>query len=235
MHQKNSCANCTHQDKSLFCDISHLESESLAENKKYLNFLKGQILFKEGMQPFGIYCIAKGKVKLSRLGESGKEHIVRLANLGDMVGYRALILNEPYRATAQTIEDSDICFIPRDYFLDMLKNNPDLANKLLQKLSNDLKYAENQIVGLAQKSVRERLAEVLLRLKATYGTETDNLTLNVTFSREELANIVGTSTETLIRVVHDFKEEKLIDAKGKKILINNISKLQRVANLYEQD
>ncbi|MBL0331786.1 MAG: Crp/Fnr family transcriptional regulator [Chlorobiota bacterium] len=225
------CNDCESRGKSIFCGLLKNELAELMSNKGCTKFLKGQTIFKEGMYPFGLYCVKHGKVKLSKLGERGKEQILRLAKDSDVIGYRSLIVNEPYRATAQAMEDSTICFIPKSYFLTMLKSNPELSNQMLIKLSNDLKEAENKIVGMAQKPIRERLAETLINLKECYGTEDDNKTLNVIFTREELANIVGTATESLIRILHEFKEENLISLNGKKIEIINGKKLLFIAKI----
>lgn len=196
-------------------------------------YKKGQVLFAEGAYPFGIYCISTGKVKLSHHGDDGKEQITRLLRGGDILGYRAVLSGERYGGTAITLEDSKICFIPREAFMSLLKNDPGFSFEVMRLLSVELHKAELRITHLAQKPVRERLAETLLFIRETYGYELDGATLNVRLSREELANLVGTATESTIRLLSEFKRDGVIELDGKKIKITNSRELSHVANLQD--
>lgn len=191
------------------------------------------MIFSEGGHPLGIFCMNAGKVKLARSGQDGKEQIVRLARDGDVLGYRAMMSGERYAATAIALEDSAICFVPRDTFFEAIKNSPSLSIQIIKTLAIELGRAEQTITDLAQKSVRERLAESLLFLKETYGFEEDGTTLDVILSREDIANLVGTATETAIRLLSELKHDKIVEFIGKKIRILDLNRLVKTANIYD--
>jgi CRP/FNR family transcriptional regulator len=212
----------------------HGESlDDLSESKTCSVYRKGQVLFSEGGHPFGVYCINKGKIKVSIIGDEGKEQIVRLAKDGDVLGYRSMLASERYNATAIALEDSQVCFIPKDVFLSSLKSDNSLSVEIMKLLSSQLKEAEIKLTHLAQKPVRERLAETLLFLKETYGFEPGTEILSVQLSREEIANLVGTATETAIRLLSELNKDRIIELIGKKIKISNLKALIRTANLSD--
>ena len=196
-------------------------------------YKKGQLIFNEGGHPLGIFCINGGKVKLARSGQDGKEQIVRLAKEGDVLGYRALLSNERYAASAVALDDTTVCFVPRDIFYDALNVTPSLSLEIIRTLAAELGKAEQTITDLAQKPVRERLAEGLLFLKETYGFEEDEATLAVVLSREDIANLVGTATETAIRLLSELKHDKIVEFIGKKIRILDMPRLIKTANIYD--
>lgn len=225
------CTDCKLNQNSLFSDLNQAEMEEMSKHKSCSSAKRGQIIFTENGLPMGLFCINKGKIKLSTTGPDGKEQILRLVKAGDILGYRALVSNDRYHATATAIEDVDFCFIEKDYFMNLILANPKLCISIFKKISEDLKSAEEHIVSLSQKNVRERMAEALLFFKATYGFEADGETINVQFSREEIADFVGTSTESAIRLLSEFNHDKIIELKGKKIKIIHLDKLIRTANL----
>ncbi len=196
------------------------------------SFKKGESIFREGSYASGVYCINAGKIKLAMMGSEGKEQIVRMAKPGDIIGYKALLSGDRYSATATAIEDCNICFIPREIFLVILQKDASLSFEMMKLLSNELKHAEEKITHLAQKPVRERVAETILFLKETYGIDKDNQ-INILLTREEIANLVGTATETAIRLLSEFNKEHIIELSGKKIKILDTDKLVRTANLYD--
>nr|MBP6660142.1 Crp/Fnr family transcriptional regulator [Chitinophagales bacterium] len=162
----------------------------------------------------------------------GKEQIVRMAKPGDIIGYKALLSGDRYSATAAALEDCNVCFIPREIFLVILQKDASLSFEMMKLLSNELKRAEEKITHLAQKPVRERVAETILFLKETYGLDTENQ-INVALSREEIANLVGTATETAIRLLSEFNKDHIIELNGKKIKILDQNKLVKTANLFD--
>lgn len=228
-----SCKVCLARQKSVFSELSEQQMEEMDQRKGCNFYKKGQIIFMEGSHPTGLYCIHKGKVKIYKIGEIGREQIVRLAGEGDILGYRSLISGESYRATGETLEDSLICQLPRELFFEMIQTDHQLAMQLMQFVCRELGAAENRMLQLAQKPVRERLAEVLLILREKYGLQSDQKTLNVQLTREDLANIVGTATETTIRLLTEFKNQRLIGSKGRRIQILNPQQLVRIANIYD--
>ncbi len=231
--QPPSCETCKSRFDSVFCMLDEEELGTLS-NSKHCNFyLRGQTIFNEGNQPMGLFCINTGKVKLSQAGFEGKEQIIRLAKDSDILGYRALISGEAYSATATVIEDSKICLIPKDVFYELVQHNSKLTSGIMKLLADELKDAEDKITNIAQKPVLERLAETLLMLKEYYGIEDNDNSLNITITREEIANIVGTATETVIRLMSDLRKEGMIKLDGKKIKIVKSDALLKLANLYD--
>ncbi len=232
-HQKNpDCHECTVRCMGVFCELENNLLDTANDKKKCNTYKKGDTIFYEENHPMGLFCVFNGKAKIFKTNDQGKEQIVRLAKEGDVLGYRALISGESYNASAVALEDCRICFIPQNAFVGFLKESKNLFVQITSLLSNDLKSAENQMASLSQKSVRERVADTLLMLRTFYGVENDGKTLKSNLSREDLANIVGTATESLIRMLSEFKSEGLIDLSNKKITIANLEKLKRVAHQF---
>jgi len=207
--------------------VAEIDAEKICST-----FKKGETIFKEGSYASGVYCINAGKIKISMLGDEGKEQIVRLAKPGDIIGYKALLSGDRYSATATTLEDCNVCFIPRDIFMKILQKDAAMSFEMMKILSNELRNAEEKITHLAQKPVRERVAETILFLKETYGIDAES-NINIALTREEIANLVGTATETTIRLLSEFNKEKIIELSGKKIKIVNLPKLIKTANIYD--
>ncbi len=233
-HLKNAdCAHCAKRFTNVFCNAQYDIMEEINTEKICSSYKKGELIFKEGSRPHGVYCVNFGKIKLSKKGDDGKEQIIRLVKAGDPLGYRALLSGDGYSSSAVAIEDSGVCFIPKELFLGILQKDSSLSLEMMKLLSDDLKKAELQITHLAQKPVRERVAEALLFIKETYGFEEDGKTIAATFSREDIANIVGTATETAIRLLSEMNKDKIILLSGKKIVITDLAKLVKTANLSE--
>lgn len=231
--EQSDCASCESRGKSVFCELHKEEMEQLDAEKGCSIYKKGQVVFNAGAYPHGLFCVKEGKIKIFRIGDEGKEQIVRLAREGDILGYRALLSGDKYASSAEVIEDSKICFIPSQAFLKILEGNGILSMQLMKLLSQDLKNAEHKMIDLAQKPVRERVAEALLYLKQTYGLTEDGQTINVVLSREDIANIVGTATETTIRLLSELKNDQVIALNGKRISILNQQLLIKAANVYD--
>ncbi|MGD1840874.1 MAG: Crp/Fnr family transcriptional regulator [Thermonemataceae bacterium] len=232
-HKNPDCSNCAVRASSIFCELEQRFLDTTPHKKKCNVYRKGDTIFYEDNHPLGIYCIYNGKAKLSKTNEYGKEQIIRLAKEGDVLGYRSLISGESYNATATALEDCSICFIPQDMFLEFLKDSKNLFLQVTQLLADDLKTAENHVAALAQKSVRERVADTILMLSTFYGLEEDSQTIKAILSREDLANLVGTATESVIRMLSEFKNEKLIALPSRKIKILNINKIKEIAHQYD--
>lgn len=222
---------CEVQSQSLFSNLTPDELDLVDDNKVCMTFKKGDAVFTEGHYPLGLYCIDNGKIKIERSGDEGKKQVVRMVKSGEAIGYRALFCNEPYTASAVAIEDVSLFFVPKAIFFDLVKNNHKITQTIIKILAADLRKAEALITHLAQKPVRERMANTLIFLERKYGFAEDKATLNIQLSREELADMVGTATETTIRLLADFKHEGIVELSGKKIKLLNIDKLYRVAHL----
>ena len=227
-----NCSNCAKKNLSAFRNIDSTTLSEMAEVKTCAFFKKGQIMMHEGSRPNGVYCIYSGKAKLFRLGTEGKEQIIRFAKEGDLIGYRALLSREQLSASIQVLEDTHACFIPRSEMFKMIENNSKFSLEIMKMACHELGEAGRLITNLAQKTVRERLAEVLLLLMTTFGVDEEG-NLDVSLTREEIANMVGTATESVIRLLSEFKEDEYILLKGRKIKILNKPALAKVGQVFD--
>ena len=228
--EKPSCPLCLVESESIFNTLSNEDLTELSRNKVCTFYKKGQIVFYDGRIPTGIYCIERGKIKIFKLGADGKEQIVRLAASGGILGVRALISGRHYHASAATLEDSVICFISKSFFFYLMKKYPLLYDEIVQYLCSLLEEAEERIISIAQKPVRERLAETLLFLNTIFCSNGKTYTNHkISIPREDMANIIGTATETVIRLLSEFKEENLIQVKGRAITLLDIERLKQTA------
>jgi len=214
--------------------LHHCSPEQLTEvenNMICTMYKKGQTIFNDGSTPQGVFYVNKGVLKLVRTNNEGKEQILRFAKEGDMLGYRAIIADEPFVATAICIDDVTACFIPRHLFSKLLDENGNVMREILKSLSHELGVVEERVQSLAQKSVRERLAETLLFLHDTFNhNDKEDGVIHITLPREDIANIVGTATETIIRLLSEFKNDKYIELDGKKIKIVNKPRLEKISS-----
>ena len=231
--QHPNCYQCNARLKSVFCGLCAEETELVSASKKFFIYKKGELIFKSGMRPRGLYCVYNGKIKLTQTNADGKEQIIHLAKSGDILGYRAILSEDKYSCSAIAIEDSTLCLIPSGLFTSLVEKNPKLAFEIFRLFSNELKIAENNITSLAQKSVKVRLAQSIFLLKGCYGVEKDNCTIDITITREEIASIVGTSRETVIRFLSELQKDKVIELNGKKIKIIDYKKLTEAANIFD--
>ena len=222
----------TNNPKTHFCLFSELSREQIASLRlqEIDNvYKKGEILFQEGSYPKALYVVYKGIVKIHKYGVNGKEQITRLASAGDLIGYRSLLNSETYSASATAVEETKLFKIPSDAFFNLLKENPDFSMKVIQMLANDLRQSEKQVVDMAQKSVREKIAEALLLLSSKFGVNENTNALNSILTRKEIGDIAGVTTESAIRTISDFNKEQIIEIEGKRILIKDVTKLEREA------
>lgn len=229
------CSDCNSREQSIFCDLGLEELSSLSEHRVVNLYKKGQTLFIQGNPPYGCYCVSSGKIKISMVGADGKESIVRLAVAGDVVGHRSLFSEQYYSATATAIEDSVVCFYDKKFMLKLIKQKPEVAYRLITKMGRDLGRAEKKVSSLYQKNVQERLAELLLNLKQTYGVQNNGKwMLDIKLTREEMASMIGTASETLIRFISDFKDNNLIEQRGKTLYLLDLEGLKQFANISEE-
>ncbi|MGB1039609.1 MAG: Crp/Fnr family transcriptional regulator [Flavobacteriales bacterium] len=189
-------------------------------------FKKGECLFQEGSYPKALYVVYKGIIKIHKYGVNGKEQITRLASAGDIIGYRSILNNESYSASATAVEETRLFKIPSEAFFNLLKENSDFSLKVLQMLAGDLRLAEKQIIDMAQKSVREKIAEALLLLSSKFGVNEHTYAINSVLTRKEIGDIAGVTTESAIRTISEFNKESIIEIDGKRILIRDVSKLE---------
>lgn len=221
--KKNYNQDISGLDQLISDSAGESELKKLTENREIRHFKKKTEVYREGDFPLYLYYVTKGKVKAFKTNDDGKELIVNLYHEGDFVGYVDLIQDSNFTETVETIEDAEVCLIPKKDFNTLLHQNPQVAQKFIQLLSKNIKENESNLLKLAYNSVRKRVSEALLRFAQ------DNQA-PMKISREDLASIAGTSLETAIRTLSDFKDEKLIDIESGKISIVNIDKLKRLRN-----
>lgn len=221
------CEQCIIKQFNALKSLTNEELVRISGCKTTRVIKKGEVIFEEGEVINGIYCVKDGICKLSKLSENGKDQIVKMVVKGQLLGQRSLISEEASNLQAVALNDMEVCFIPRNEIINDLQNNPKFSYEILKEMAQDLKGADNIIVNMAQKSVRQRLAETLVYIHDSFGVNPDR-TLSVLLSREDFANIVGTATESAIRVLSQFKKEGLISIIGKQIRIESIEDLKRV-------
>ncbi|HBX50243.1 MAG: Crp/Fnr family transcriptional regulator [Bacteroidetes bacterium RIFOXYA12_FULL_35_11] len=217
--------------KSLFRHLSKEAFDQLGFENSCNVYKKGEILYKEGNRLTGVYCISSGVVKVFKTGSEGRDQIIKFTKAGDIIGYRSVLSDEPACTSTKVLEDAVLCFIPTETLNHIIATNVSFTKDLLLIACKELDEANSFITDIAQKSVRERLAEVLILLKNEFGIDNTN-TLKIALTREELANIIGTATESVIRLLSEFKQDHLIDLEGRKIKLLNVQELTRIANLF---
>jgi CRP/FNR family transcriptional regulator, polysaccharide utilization system transcription regulator len=214
----------------LFKKLTDEEFARLNFEKTCAYYKKGSIVYREGSRLTGFYCVTKGIVKIFKTGIDGKEQIIRFAKRGEIIAYRSLLSQELACTTAKIIDEAVLCHIPYQTLLYLIQSNWQFSHHMLQIVCRELREANDYITDIAQKSVRERLAEVLLLLKENFDLDHHN-TLQISLTREELANMVGTATESVIRLLSEFRQDKLIELEGRRIKFVNIPALQKVAGI----
>lgn len=224
----SKCEQCIVREFSSLKALSKDELLKISECKTTHIIKKGEVIFEEGENVNGIYCIKDGVCKLTKLSANGKDHIVKLVTKGELLGQRSMISEEPVNLSAVALEDMNICFIPKTEVMGFFDKNNQFSMSVMKTICGDLKDADDHMVNLAQKTVKERLAETLLYLHDTFGKNEDQ-SLKVQLSRDELASMIGTATESCIRLLSDFKKLDLIELSGKKIVLKDISKLKKLA------
>ena len=224
----SKCEQCIVREFSSLKALSKDELLKISDCKTSHTIKKGDVIFEEGENVNGIYCIKDGICKLTKLSANGKDHIVKLVSKGELLGQRSMISDEPANLSAVALEDIEICFIPKTEVMGFFDKNNQFSMNVMRSICGDLKDADDHMVNLAQKTVKERLAETLLYLSDTFGKNEDN-SLKVQLSRDELASMIGTATESCIRLLSDFKKLDLIELNGKKIILKDINKLKKMA------
>lgn len=233
-HQEISvpfCDKCALETGAIFKYLSRDEVDMINFEKEFRQFKRGDVLYNEGNRISGFYCIHSGIIKVFKTGLDGKEQIIRFAKPGDIIAYRSVLSNEVACTSAKVIEDSQVCFIPAEILISLVKSNSTYAHELLKLACHELGEANSFITDIAQKTVRERLAEILLLLVHDFGLDDQNY-LQISLTREELANIVGTATESVIRLLSEFKTDRLVELAGRKIKILNKKGLEKISNVF---
>ena len=221
---------CYQKLKRTFATLTADEARSLLAPGAVRYYKKGEQVYSEGARIKGCYFVYSGIIKIYQTGHEGKNQIIKFDREGDIFGFRSVIRREPACSSVEPLTDAILCYIPDAALLHLIKSNAGFAYDMVQIACKELGESNHYIRDIAQKSVRERLAEVLLTIAADFGMEKDG-TLKLNITREDLSNIVGTATETVIRLLSDYKSEGLVDSLGRKIVLLNIEKLKTIAGL----
>ncbi len=203
--------------------------ESFTKQASVNSYKKKQTVYSEGNHPNSLYFVVNGKIKTYRTNDDGKEFVTEIFIPGDFMGYVALLEGTVYKDTSEALEESEVAVIPKDEFEDLISKNPHVAKKFIQLLSKNVSAKEEQLLGLAYNSLRKKVAETLMLIKKKYkGEKEEDFVINI--SRENLATMAGTATESLIRTLSDFRAEKLIEIKDGNIRFLNEKKLTNMVN-----
>jgi len=227
-----SCLTCKARSERLFCDLPASALQAF-ENIKYATaYPKGAVLFVEGQAPRGIFVLCKGRVKLSICATDGKTLIVKIAEPGEVLGLSATVSGKPYELTAETIDPCQVNFAKRDDFLRFLKEHSDACFKVAEQLSEKYNTACHEVrsLGLSH-SAGEKLARLLLEWTSRNGeTAKQEPRLKMALTHEEIAQMIGTSRETVTRLFADLKRRQIVQAKGSTLVIRNKSALKLIAS-----
>jgi CRP-like cAMP-binding protein len=219
------------KSESILKDLPAEDFELLNANKTEQVYSKGEIIFREAAYPAGIFYIIDGKVKKYKVDKDGKEHIIYVANQGEILGYHAILAEDRYPDSASALEKSRIAFIPKEDFLITVQQSAVLSKRLLKTLSHEFAVLANSLSVFAQKSVRERLALQLIVLREKYKVNFQpGMPVEINISRDDLASIVGTVRESAVRILTEFKEAGIVETKGRKIIVLDVNQLIKIAN-----
>lgn len=223
----SKCDQCIVRELSSLKALNKEELIKLADCKSTYTIRKGEAVFSEGENVNGIFCVREGVCKLTKLSANGNDQIVKLVAKGELLGQRSMISDEPVNLSAVALEDMTVCYIPKHEVMEFFNNNNRFSFQVMKTICGDLKEADDHLVTMAQKSVKQRLAETLLHLHETFG-ESEDKSLNLKLSREELAGMIGTATESCIRLLSEFNKAGYIALSGKKITVLNSSALRKI-------
>jgi CRP-like cAMP-binding protein len=221
----SKCESCIIKEFNALKSLTREELMRVSACKTGKIYRKGQVIFEEGETINGVYCVKDGVCKLTKLSENGKDQVVKLVVKGGLLGKRSLVTEQKTNLSAVALNDMEMCFIPKSEIMNDLQKNPKFTMNVLKKMAEDLKVSDESLVNMAQKSVKRRMAEILMYINNDFGTDDDGF-LSIVLSREDYASMVGTATESAIRILSQFKKEGLISTKGKQIKIEDLNALK---------
>lgn len=222
------CEQCIVRELSSLKALSKDELIHLAQCKDSFTIKKGDAIFSEGDTVNGVYCIKEGTCKLVRMSSNGKDSILKLVTKGELLGQTAIITEEKTTLSAVAVEDMQVCFIPKAEILGFIDKNKNFSKEVTKEVCQNLNYATDFALNHNTKTVKERLAQALLNVLDSAGTDTEGF-LSLQLSREEIASMVGTATESCIRLLAELKKEGIIELKAKRIKIIKLNELKSLA------
>ncbi len=228
----DNCLTCPVREEHLFCNLSPLALQKLNDIKSTAIYPKSAMLFLEGQQPRGVFVLCAGKAKLSTSSSEGKTIIIKLSEAGDVLGLNATISGRPYEITAEMVEPGQANFIPRDALLHFLREHGEVALRVAEQLSRNYysAYEEIRTLGLSN-SPAEKLAKLLLSWTARADQTKSTIKMRLTLTHAEIAEMIGSTRETVSRLFSDFKKKQLVELKGSTLIIRNKSALAKFVHL----
>lgn len=225
-----SCENCPAKIFSIFSDLNSEEIMSLEKNKVIHQRQKNQNLFTYDTSLSGIYCIRSGHIKLNKVDNVGNEIILKIASPGEILADEILFDKKKTNKAAIALTKTEVCFIDKSYFLEMIKTKSSIVNKMAKHLCENIEKIEDELISFHHKKSVQRLAELLIYLKNINGTQSNNRwKINLKLTRKEMAILIGTASETLIRSMMLLKKKGIIEEYEKFIYINNENALLKIA------
>lgn len=219
------------KSQSILTNLPEEDLATLIAHQSQEVYSKGEIIFREGSYPSGIFYLKSGKAKKYKVANDGGEQIFYVANTGELIGYHAVLADDRYPDCAAALEESIITFIPKEDFLEVLQRSNELSRRLLKMLSHEFAVLTNSITLFTKRSVRERFALQLVVLREKYKVNFQpGMPVEINISRDDLASIVGTARENVVRVLSEFKEKNILETKGRKIIVLDVKKLIEIAN-----
>ena len=223
IEDKVKCQNCLSREHGVFKCVGSKTLDTISEEKSFLNFKKKDVIFKEHEKITGFYCIQSGLVRTYKTSGNGKEQTFQIASRGKWLGFRDVISGSEYNHTSVCLEDAEVCYIPKDIVSQLIKSDVSFQIEVMKYLAEEWKDMENHVHSMGTKQIHSRLAELLITFHDAAGKTDPELDINVT--REVMATCIGTTTETLIRALADFKDRNWIKIEKNKIELLNLNAL----------
>ncbi len=222
-----SLCRCHIRENTIFTGLNDAQLDAFKDVVIISSYKKREVVYLDGDECSGLYIIRTGRLKLVRSSSTGKEQIIKILNPGDLLGFEVFYEGRTYRNTAVAMEDSELCYIEKNAFFNILEREPDISKKLIISLGKELNHAYERIGNLGLLNAKEKLGHLLYTLASEYGVKADGgVTLNLTLSRLEIAELLGITQETSIRLLKSFKEDGILDIRRKEIFIKSMSRLK---------
>ncbi len=224
-----SLCRCHIKENALFTGLNARQLDAFKDVVVISSHRKREVIFMEGDECTGLYIIRTGRVKILRSSSQGKEQIIKILNPGDLLGFEVFYDGKVYKNTAVAMEECELCYVDKNMFFQILEKEPSVAKKLILAMGEELNHAYERIGNLGLLNAREKLAHLLCTLAQEYGVKSDGgVKLNLTLSRLEIAELLGITQETSIRLLKSFKEDGILDIRRKEIIIKSLGKLKQL-------
>ena len=224
----DNCVSCPVKKARPFCNLPLPAAQRLNVIKSTAVYSKGTMLFLEGQRPRGVFVLCMGRAKLSTSSREGKTIITKIAEAGDLLGLNAMISNVPYEVTAEMLEPGQANFIPREPLILMMREFPEVALRIAQQLSRNYFTAHEEIRTLGLATSSERFAKLLLQWSIKTIQDNGSSQIKLTLTQEEIAEVIGTTRETVARLFADFKRKQLLQVQGATLVIHSRFALEQM-------